>query len=542
MLFVLGLVAGFVELIGIGLLLPVLNLGFDSAGTDQISKMFNAFFEFIGFSPTLTSLLILLVVIFMFKAVATFVIKFLSSVIAVDLKSKVQKILTDKLSLTSYSHFTELKSGWLNNILMKEAALFTQGFSEFVRIQITMIYIVVYFVTASLLRLDLTLIIIFVGLPMLLPLRILMRMVRNTSQQLTQRSGVLSNGFIELIDNFIYAKATNTIHDFKVAITGKIHRMNYAEKKLLFFAAFIQSLTEPVAVFALAALVYTQVVLGDSQLSEVLILGLLIHRIVGQVMLLQGQWQRFNSTFGSIEVVKDTLAMFEKNQEPNGTLNIDKIGNIAFNDVCFSYDGKSVLNNITLSIPSNKMIGLVGSSGSGKTTLFYILTGLLSPRSGTLSVGGVDYAALDKSSLRTRIGYVPQTPAMIDGTILENINFGAYDLDDPSLIEKIKSVMIQAGLDDLIDDLQRPAGERGVQISGGQRQRIAIARELLRDKDLLILDEATSALDTKSDQKIQDTLARLKGTKTIVIISHKPNNVEKCDEVYHLSHGSLLLK
>lgn len=540
-LFILSLAAGVVELVGVGLMLPVLNLGFKSAGTDQISKLFETVFSLVGYTPTLQSLLILLVLVFGFKACANFIIKYFSSTIAVDLKGTLQKALTDNLSLVSYTHFTELKSGWLNNVLMKEVALYTQGFSEFVRIQITIIYIAVYFATASLLRLDLTLVLVVASFALLYPMRGLMRVVRSSSKQLTKRSGILSNGFVELIDNFIYAKATGAIQGFRVHIAEKILRMNQAEKKLLFFSAFIQSISEPVAVTALAVLVYTQVVLGNSQLSEVLILGLVIHRIVGQVMLLQGQWQRFNSTFGSIEVVKHTLDDFARHREKNGHEVIDKIRDIAMRDVRFSYGDKMTLNHVTLDIPCNRMIGIVGASGSGKTTLFYLLTGLLTADSGVIEVNGLDYRTINKSSLRKRIGYVPQSPAMIDDTLLENINFGSYDRDDPTLKGKVQAAMKLAGLDELADDLDRQAGERGVQFSGGQRQRIAIARELLRDTDMLILDEATSALDAQSDRKIQDTLARLKGTKTIVIISHKPDNLKNCDAVYRIENGVLSL-
>lgn len=538
-LFFINLFTGVVELLGIGLLLPVLNLGFGSSGDDRFSALFQSFFEMFGYNPTLERLLILLVFIFVVKAVAVFANKYFSNVIAINLKGRLQTALTDKLVHTSYMHFTGLKSGFLNNILMKETALFTQGFLEFVRIQTTFIYIMVYFLTATILRPDLTIILVLLSLIIFPPMRVLMRIVRTTSKNLTERSGSLSNGFTELIDNFIYAKATGAIQGFRVNIKDKIHSMNQTEKALFFFAAFIQSLAEPIAVIALVFLVYTQVVLGNSELSEVLVLGLLIHRIVGQIMLLQGQWQRFNSTFGSMEIVKNTLDQFIKNKEPDGHENLDKVTDIVFRDVSYAYKDKCVLDRINLIIPCNKMVGIIGPSGSGKTTLFYLLTGLLSEYSGDILVGDVDYKSLRKSSLRAHIGYVSQTPAMIDGTLLDNINFGTYDLSAQDLEASVVKALQQAGLEEFIGALDKPVGERGVQLSGGQRQRVAIARELLRNTDLLILDEATSALDIESDQKIQETLKNLKGQKTIVIISHKLTNIENCDIVYRLENGKL---
>lgn len=539
-LFLLNLGTGIVELLGIGLLLPVLNMGFGNENSDSISQLFEKFFSFIGYAPTLSGLLLLLVLVFIFKALAVFLIKYLSSATAVNLKGNLQRQLIDRISDSSYSYYTSLKSGWLNNILMKETALFTQGFLEFVRMQTTLVYIIVYLATASLLRFDLMLVILVMGILMMLPLRLLMKAVRAVSQKLTKRSGLLSASFSEFIENFIYTKATGAVIGFKKDIHEKIVLMNQSEKKLLLFSAFMSAATEPVAVVALAVLVYTQVVLGTSALPEVLILGLLLYRIVGQVMLLQGQWQRFNSTFGSIEIVKSTLVQFSQNAEPDGQTHIDVIDTIKFNDVSFSYDDKTVLDKIDIEIEKNKMVGFVGPSGSGKTTLFYMITGLLAPSCGNLILNGHDYSILKKSTIREHIGYVSQTPAMVDGTIAENINFGSLAPDDPNLKSKIIDVLHQAGLEEFINNLDKPVGERGMKLSGGQRQRIAIARELLRGTDLLILDEATSALDEESDQKIQETLKKLKGMKTIIIISHKPSNVQNCDVVFSLKNGKLV--
>lgn len=539
-LFLLNLGTGIVELLGIGLLLPVLNMGFGNENSDSISQLFEKFFSFIGYAPTLSGLLLLLVLVFIFKALAVFLIKYLSSATAVNLKGNLQRQLIDRISDSSYSYYTSLKSGWLNNILMKETALFTQGFLEFVRMQTTLVYIIVYLATASLLRFDLMLVILVMGILMMLPLRLLMKAVRAVSQKLTKRSGLLSASFSEFIENFIYTKATGAVIGFKKDIHEKIVLMNQSEKKLLLFSAFMSAATEPVAVVALAVLVYTQVVLGTSALPEVLILGLLLYRIVGQVMLLQGQWQRFNSTFGSIEIVKSTLVQFSQNAEPDGQTHIDVIDTIKFNDVSFSYDDKTVLDKIDIEIEKNKMVGFVGPSGSGKTTLFYMITGLLAPSCGNLILNGHDYSILKKSTIREHIGYVSQTPAMVDGTIAENINFGSLAPDDPNLKSKIIDVLHQAGLEEFINNLDKPVGERGMKLSGGQRQRIAIARELLRGTDLLILDEATSALDEESDQKIQETLKKLKGMKTIIIISHKPSNVQNCDFVFSLKNGKLV--
>ncbi|WP_194855655.1 ABC transporter ATP-binding protein [Alloalcanivorax venustensis] len=213
-------------------------------------------------------------------------------------------------------------------------------------------------------------------------------------------------------------------------------------------------------------------------------------------------------------------------------------------NVFFTYPGKTepALKGLTLTIPANRIIGLVGASGSGKSTAIDMLLGLISPSSGQMLVDGLP---LDTDSIRAwqnSLGFVPQSIFLADSSIRENIAFGlpSDQIDN----NRIRQAVTTAHLDELIsslpDGLDTRVGERGVQLSGGQRQRIGIARALYYDAEVLILDEATSALDGITEKRIMDGIHELSGKKTIVMIAHRLTTVKKCDHIYLLESGRVL--
>jgi ABC-type multidrug transport system fused ATPase/permease subunit len=193
-----------------------------------------------------------------------------------------------------------------------------------------------------------------------------------------------------------------------------------------------------------------------------------------------------------------------------------------------------------MSIPVGSAVGIVGTSGSGKTTMVDVLLGLLTLKGGNITADGVDVQTNYEGWLKN-IGYIPQTIFMIDDSIRKNVAFGYADdeIDD----ERVWAVLKEAQLDEFVkglpDGLDTGIGERGIRISGGQRQRIGIARALFEDPEVLILDEATSALDGDTEAAIMDSINRLHGRKTLIIIAHRLQTIEKCDMVYRVENGKI---
>lgn len=213
---------------------------------------------------------------------------------------------------------------------------------------------------------------------------------------------------------------------------------------------------------------------------------------------------------------------------------------IEMTDICYKYPNTDsyILNKAAMSIPVGKSVGIVGTSGAGKTTIVDVLLGLLKPESGKIYADGADVMQNYQGWLKN-IGYIPQTIFMVDSTIRKNVAFGYPDdeIDDNKVWNALKEASLDEFVKNLPEGLDTQIGERGIRLSGGQRQRIGIARALFEDPEVLVLDEATSALDNETEAAIMDSINRLHGKKTLIIIAHRLQTIEKCDMVYRIEDG-----
>ncbi len=215
---------------------------------------------------------------------------------------------------------------------------------------------------------------------------------------------------------------------------------------------------------------------------------------------------------------------------------------IELKNIVYKYPNTETLifDHAEMEIPVGSSVGVVGSSGSGKTTIIDILLGLLKLQEGEILADGVEVREHYPEWLKN-IGYIPQTIFMIDSTIRKNVAFGVPDeeIDDGKVWQALREAQLDEFVRSLPDGLDTSIGERGIRISGGQRQRIGIARALFEDPEVLVLDEATSALDNETEAAIMDSINRLHGRKTLIIIAHRLQTIEKCDMVYRVENGRI---
>ncbi|MCR5563094.1 MAG: ABC transporter ATP-binding protein/permease [Desulfovibrio sp.] len=201
------------------------------------------------------------------------------------------------------------------------------------------------------------------------------------------------------------------------------------------------------------------------------------------------------------------------------------------------------LHDINVRIPRGSMVGFIGSSGAGKSTVVGLLTGLLAPTAGQLLVDGAPLTPERRAGWLRAIGYVPQTPFLLNASIAANVAFSHWGEDaDRGRIADCCRMAAMDFLADLPEGLDTVIGERGVRLSGGQVQRIAIARALYERPQLMLFDEATSALDGASEQAIQDTIESLGGSTTLVLVAHRLSTVKHCDRLFWLGNGTLLMQ
>lgn len=287
-----------------------------------------------------------------------------------------------------------------------------------------------------------------------------------------------------------------------------------------------------------------------SLLPNLGVMALAAYRLLPNLQWIYGQMHMISTQRHALEEIHDELADASKGRIPVAAV-IDSAEKLSFectaefNKVGFKYAAAkgTTIKDVSLTIPKNATVGLVGETGSGKSTMIDLLLGLHTPSSGQILVDGVPIDSQEQvRAWQNRIGYVPQDIYLLDDTVERNIAFGiAPDEIDKEQVRRVAE-MAQIGAfieSELPDNYDTVVGERGIRLSGGQRQRIALARAFYHNPDVLILDEATSALDNETEARFMKVVSTLHHQLTIVIIAHRLTTVANCDEVYRLRNGLL---
>jgi ABC-type multidrug transport system fused ATPase/permease subunit len=204
---------------------------------------------------------------------------------------------------------------------------------------------------------------------------------------------------------------------------------------------------------------------------------------------------------------------------------------IEFKNIFLSYGSQEVHKNLSFKIQKKEFVGIFGPSGSGKSTIVDLICGLLSPQKGKILINGFDIDNINIRKWRESIGYITQSVYLIDGSIKENISFNRENISNDKILNVLKLVGADLFVNKKEKKLSTKINLRTSNLSGGEKQRIGIARGLLGDKSLLIFDEPTSSLDSVNEKKIISIIKKLKGKKTIILISHDLKVMKFCDKI-----------
>ena len=215
-------------------------------------------------------------------------------------------------------------------------------------------------------------------------------------------------------------------------------------------------------------------------------------------------------------------------------------GELRFEHVGFSYDATPTLQDINLTLPAGKTTAFVGSTGSGKSTLVKLLLRFYTAQSGRILLDGQAIDTLNLQDLRRAVGYVSQDTFLTDGTVAENIAYGAVGATDAQIAEAARAAECTEFIQQLPLGFATRIGERGQKLSGGQRQRLALARAILKNPPVLILDEATSAVDNETEAAIQRSLDVVSRNRTTIVIAHRLSTVRQADCIHLLEAGRIV--
>ncbi len=216
---------------------------------------------------------------------------------------------------------------------------------------------------------------------------------------------------------------------------------------------------------------------------------------------------------------------------------------IELKDIVYAYPNtdKLIFDKANMIVPYGKSVGIMGPSGAGKSTVVDILLGLLKIREGSITCDGENVFDNYPAWL-AQIGYIPQSIYLVDESIRNNIAFGIAEaeIDDNRIWQALEEAQLKEFIKGLPEGLDTAIGDRGIRISGGQRQRLGIARALYHNPEILVFDEATSALDNETEAAVMEAINSFHGRKTMVIIAHRLNTIEKCDIIYKVDEGKIV--
>lgn len=279
--------------------------------------------------------------------------------------------------------------------------------------------------------------------------------------------------------------------------------------------------------------------------GKIMILALLSERLLRACYSLGNIYDRFIDACEPMNEMVEILNEPEPIRDPVQPKSLPQVrGEISFDNVVFTYPSKAdqlALANIGFTIEAGQTIGIVGGSGGGKSTIIKLILRFVDPTSGSVKLDGIDLRELRQFDLHNAIGYVPQTVDMFDGTIRENILFGAPDSDDEAMIVAAKLAHAHEFISSFPDGYASRVGDRGLRLSGGQIQRIGLARALIRNPQIILLDEATASVDVHNDAGIHRSIREIAKTgKTVIIIAHRLSTVKDADRIICLDKGKIV--
>jgi len=278
----------------------------------------------------------------------------------------------------------------------------------------------------------------------------------------------------------------------------------------------------------------------DLSMGALVACNMLSGRLYGPIGQLVGAWRTFGSFMQAVNRLGAVLAEPEdrrvsvvQRDRPTGHILVD---NIAF---AFAKDAPPAVSIERLEIRPGGVTAILGRNGSGKTTLLKVLLGLYPPAKGRVLLDGSDIAQFTRAELAGWMGTVPQECVLFNGTVRDNIAYGAPGIGDEALIAASKAAGLHPVVIELPDGYATQIGEAGSRMSAGQRQRIAIARALVGDPPVLVLDEPSAALDRQAEEELRNTLVALASTRTVVVVTHSPVLLPACRDVVVLEKGHI---
>ena len=554
-LFSLILLNVFLEMIGIGLIFPILGFLTSENFLLEYSDYLNILsplFEINRYNLTIFFSIMLIVVFFIKNLIglyfAYYKYKFTYSLLNYFSKKMYSKYINKDILFFSNTN----SSIPIRNI--ENVSTFTEGINQFLFFLIDIIFLVSVLILLFYISIINTIFLMIV-------VSITLLIFRLTTKKRITDLGVERQFFLQKKIQNIF-ESMSAIKEIKIFFKETFFLKkfiksveNYSHTSRIFetYQQTPKLMLEVLGVFCLASILIINTILGnklDLIISTIAIFGISAFKLLPSLSRILAATQFFHYYY---PVINTTVEELNKTHEIDNIEITDRIIKKKFHikfkfeqsmeikNLNFSFGSKKILNNINLTIKKNNIIGIVGKSGSGKSTLANLIVGILKPEKGKI-IFDQKYELQEAIRLNENLfGYIPQATFLLDDTIKNNVIFGQdeEDFDSKLFWDCLKISRIDTFVNSLPDKENAFVGEKGVKISGGQAQRLGIARAMYRSPDIMILDEATSSLDLETEKDFINAINDIKGKLTLIIITHRIASLDICDKIYSIDDGAL---
>ena len=472
----------------------------------------------------------------------------LMSRIGFDIVADIQGRLYDHILDHDLSFFYRHKSGELMSRILSDVGVMryavAEGLTSIIKSSLTLVILLGVMWTQDW---QMTLIALTILPPAAIGVAKLGKKLRQVSTTTQVETGELTSHLTQSIQGIRHIKAYNA-EDFErqtgQSLIRKLFSLSYKAARVSALSRPISEVLSGIAIMIIIFYGGGQVISGENTAGaffSFMTAFFLAYNPAKRLAKLNNNLQTGLGAFDRI------LALFDEMPnvtDPDTPEKLDATNpDIRIDDVTFIYDdGTKALDNISIHIPPNKKVALVGPSGGGKSTCLNLIPRFYDPDQGQITINGTDIRHVTLDDLRDNISLVSQHVTIFNDRLAANIAYG--ERDDEIDMDRVRKAADMADAKDFIADL--PAGfdtivgERGMTLSGGQRQRVAIARAIYKDAPILLLDEATSSLDTASEKAIQDALKRLQIGRTSLVIAHRLSTIVDADHIYVITDGKVL--
>ena len=540
-------VAGLAEGVGLSALLPLLNIAIETdAGASPLPAAADNAFEqsvrealaWAGITPELNNLLVLIVVALTLKSLLLLAAQVQVGYSAARLATDLRLELLRAILLSRWTYFLNQPVGKLTNSLATEAARAAEAFQNGATALTFLFQAVVYGAVALAVSWRATLVGLVAGAFIIGFSHSLVRITKKAGKKQTTVLLSLMSTMTDTLASVKPLKGMGREHLASLVLSMETARLNQALERQVLSSAWLDSMQQILFAVIIAGGMYTALVRNGMPLATVMVLVVVIGQMVALLGKVQKQYQKSTIGESAYWSMRKTIEEARREEEELPAGATPSIGTgIRLEHLGFRYGNHAVLEDVEIAIPAGSLVTLVGPSGSGKTTMVDLVIGLLRPDTGRVTVGGVPLTEIDLRQWRRAIGYVPQETLLLHESIAHNVSLGDTDIPERDIEDALRAAGAWDFVHSLPGGMHASVGERGGKLSGGQRQRIVIARALVRRPQLLILDEATSALDGESAEAVRQTLQQLRGSLTILVITHQDLLVDIADRVYRLENG-----